>query len=94
VLYDPKWKNPTTTKPPKAPTVADFAAWLETMPADKEYVWGRPSVCALTLYLEARGFKAAGSYWYIAQELCMEREAMKKPRTFGGLLNRVRAALS
>lgn len=85
-------------------TLADFADWLGTMPADKEYDYTKMRECAQTQYLRARGLPCLWSgygYWH---DKDIHRHAMGKelfhvaavegPFTFGAAHKRALGALS
>ncbi len=79
------------------PSRESFAAWLETMPANEFYWWVCPASCACGQYAKHFGvFKSWISReadldgpWYELDLL-----AALRPRTFGGLLQRVRQLMA
>jgi len=83
MLYDPKWEKP-------ARSLAGFVAWLELQPANKQYCPVSPNVCALAQYL--------GGFCNPSDEGAIIGGdgdiIFGHPRTFGGVLERARSALS
>jgi hypothetical protein len=90
MLYDPKWEVKTDAN---VFSLESLIAWLETMPADKEYIWSG-SNCLLCQYLEVKGLNKYRYYseFPIEDRLAIVTPGCGKP-TFGAALERARAAL-
>lgn len=87
MLYDPKWEKETKANPL---TLDGFIAWLEQQPTDGVYRFVNPTECVLAKYIGGfcggdEQYAIIGHRQYIIQD---------HPRTFGGALERARAARS
>lgn len=85
-------------------TLADFADWLGTMPADEEYDYMDNHGCAIFCYLRARGMPVSsvdGYGWHDTNDMAhcppefhaLDRAVVLGSRTFGAAHKRALAAL-
>lgn len=91
MLWDPKkdWVSQT------APTLRGFIRFLETMPPRKHYDWTNlKSRCPVWMYFETLDAtkEQRDSWWKSREGDHLDTIAMQKPRTYGALLKRARAA--
>ena len=73
-------------------TIEAFADWCEKQPAEKEYKYTAPRVCACGQYASWLGWKGSWltsetQFWAAADDFAIE-----PPHTFGALAARLRAA--
>lgn len=85
-----------------APSLEGLIAWLETQPADEEYDWANcEGLCLIGLYAASIGIswdkvvrEENGRSIYGDLTVARGFYACRRPRTFGGALNRARLALA
>lgn len=91
MLYDPKWERPAKTASDPS-LLKGLINWLEQQPPDTEYqYYNCDGGCLIGLYGTAVGldWNKLHSSFYQSGLLSI---ASKRPRTFGGALERARAA--
>lgn len=96
MLYDPKWEVEVKADPFSLPSLI---AWLETMPADKDYCPGMLNHCLLAQWAQAMGEEDISQRSWDLGNLrpFSVIAAIDGPahhlRTFGAALERARATL-
>lgn len=83
MLYDPRHEHGT---------LAHFAAWLETQPADEPYEF-ESSECAVTYYLRTVALKSSKELFEIYMGHDPSKVVAAQPHTYGAALARARMAL-
>lgn len=93
MLYDPKWEMPDRVY--DRVSLRAFIAWLETKPANESYVYIVSSECALGQFMKAQGYSGEDCCIDLAPEESdwLNEIVQTRPQTFGGCLERARAAL-
>jgi len=91
MLYDPKWeKQKKVRDKTEGPSLAGFIEWLEKQPPEGEYNWGNCAICACAQYFEGDWNKH--DIVQAKDGIRLDGLAIGRPRTYGALLKRARAA--
>lgn len=104
MLYDPKWEKKIEAHSDPL-SLSSLINWLEHQPANARYCYSSNGHCLLAQFAKAQGFVVngvAGSTWRIHPTDILHRTdfpphfediAAHDPHTFGGALERARAAV-
>lgn len=93
MFVETKREGEATTK--SGPSLAGFAAWLETKNPEEKYNWANCcGECAVSQYFTT--FDPVGGHFQLWRDYGgkLDRIARDGPYNFGALLSRARAALS